>query len=570
MKPNENGIYLSAENIALQAKSIECYQSSVINSYGKIISLSRDKAESSGLFMRNPKLKLGRPMLSFHKESIVDEKENYKKEIKGKDLFPPIIVNLYYAYWDEANKEIQFHFKMDKYARGLLTDDELKYFKKNGDSVTIFIHGFNIGYGAFSPIVERIASYNEIAPNVFGPHMSKTKVADFSKVESTIFQDKKNLIAQSNFYHAEDSQAKDRIDDINGWGMHEWLVHIEYQLNLAAGWNGDLNNFNRCLFIAWPGKPDKPTDYMEAVHTSKKMGPMLACIIRQLKAYSPTMQVNIIAHSQGNGVMMSALAYLVNNHSDIKVDNALFWQAALPATVFSSNRLYKDDFWYLPNAHNAAKKLMVFYSKNDNVVGPMIEESAQPPGVSEIDVLKRKPDFELLAAIFTKILGVGSLYEAAMQIGVPISQLLSEVGLEKAWRHWRRQYKSIQKDKFGFIYQSKLVNQVHLYKQKKLLKKQLAEIKHRLNKNREKYQAYLNYLKSSLTYIEADLAMTLLRYPESMAALISGLSSVLLSNKESIYSLYWGAYRFSKFERQYQTYLDKVLTFLCATIFLLA
>ncbi len=231
-------------------------------------------------------------------------------------------------------------------------------------------------------------------------------------------------------------------------------MEFEDNLNHAAGFEDDYREFSRAIFIAWPGNPADAADYMAANKQSKQSGRAFAEVIKQLRNYSFDMEINVIAHSQGNGVLLSAMDYLGEFYRYMKLDNVFLWQAAIPSTALNGldnqddpktfNKFLKYDIqnnrsmfpWYMPFAYMASKKITVLHSNNDNIVGPVIEEEAQPPGVKEADVFKRKPFPEFIAGVFTTYLGLESLYEAANQLGFPASQLLDESKSDKAWQAW--------------------------------------------------------------------------------------------------------------------------------------
>ncbi len=173
-------------------------------------------------------------------------------------------------------------------------------------------------------------------------------------------------------------------DKLNGEGAFNWFVHMEDNLNMATGEfkrnanmppyaAGDHKDnpyykYTRLINIAWSG--DVATlDYMDAVQNGHDVGKYVATIIKQLVFWD--IEVNIIAHSLGNEVLMSCLQCLGEEGYADKVSHAFLWDAALPDDVFSSPASNPNPLYQFPDAHKVAKKITVLYSKHDNILGPL-------------------------------------------------------------------------------------------------------------------------------------------------------------------------------------------------------
>ena len=245
-------------------------------------------------------------------------------------------------------------------------------------------------------------------------------------------------------------------DDMQATDMHSWVTEFEDNLNRAAGFENDYREFSRALFVAWPGEPKSPADYMEANAKSKKMGRAFSEVLIQLREFSPDMKINIIAHSQGNGVMLLALDHIGEHHCHVSINHVFAWQAGIPYTALNSiqgigerkpqfldpitkqkiEELRQKDPWALPYAHLASKNITALYSQNDNIVGPVIEQEQQPEGVDEKTVFMRKPIAEYLAGIFTTYLGLESLYKVANKLSFPATKLWQTNNLDNIWKTW--------------------------------------------------------------------------------------------------------------------------------------
>ena len=252
--------------------------------------------------------------------------------------------------------------------------------------------------------------------------------AVYSDKDYSYYQDRK---AWQSYY----PDSKDGIaEQISGSGLHSWLVYLEHHLNHAAHPKLEQGTFTRCAFIAWPGAPENPGDYILAAEQSRRYGPKLASLISQIKTFAADMQITVIAHSQGNGVLIKALDYLGKHQPEHMIDFGFFWQAAIPRYSFSNNPRYQNCPWYSPDAIKAVKQLTILYSGNDAILGPLLLPREQPKDIQYQTVYNRKPDEEMLFGFFTRFLGLGSLYQAAMHLQVPLSMILDPKQIDSAWQ----------------------------------------------------------------------------------------------------------------------------------------
>lgn len=342
--------------------------------------------------------------------------------------------------------------------------------------------------------------------------------------------------------------------------MHEWLLNFEYNMNLAAGYDlasdPKREKFQRCIFIAWPGNPKSAADYMTANKTSGEMGPIIAQLIIEMHNYSKDMQINIIGHSQGNGLLVKALDYLGENHPKVKINHAFFWQAAIPNYSLSNNEQFKNNFWYSPNAHKATKNISVLFSENDNILGKILEAPLQPDGVKFDDVLDRKPLEELLSACLLSYLELDSLYIAANHLGIPAQGLLEINNIDDAWLKWRK----LEKFK-DLNFETTLAEQVNKYRKSDQFTSFSRLIQYRIKKNQTKIDYVLKHAKSSLVRSGVKHLIHILENCHL------AIDSYLNITKEDLYreNINNGAY--TKGQKKAYLYPLKVISFLYAAEF---
>lgn len=314
---------------------------------------------------------------------------NAKPNIEIKTLPPPFIIDL------RSAKEIVY-----------LSKQALGYFDRYCKGITVFIHGYNLPMG----------------------HFDRYENSDFIKTVKNAKEIKKTI--------------------------HGWVMAMEDNLNRANGFDDNYTFFSRCVFVAWSGQPESPIDYYNSVLEAQKVGEALARHIHYIREELPDIKINVIAHSLGGAVLVHGLSALAKHHQDIYVDHVVLIQAAIPSNVFSKEtmttahlqedafyELYKRtspkyDPWYLPLAEKAAKKITVLYSRNDNIIGRLLEKDEQPKPDNEGKIFNRKPVGELIIAVFLTYLGLDSVYAIANQLGFPAQMMLDEEQIEMAWKTW--------------------------------------------------------------------------------------------------------------------------------------
>jgi type VI secretion system secreted protein VgrG len=354
-----------------------------------------------------------------------------------------------------------------------ITQEDIQYFQRNGNNVTVFLHGYNVKIGEFDRQIERFETAMETVKgaeeavttdprSAMATNMAAEAIKDtpagvrpiLSSHYATVYRDQNILQKQCQYTLPKDYVKADRggdryIEDrtikggkrhINATGSRNWAINMEYNLNMATGGQfkldqpEDYKKYTRLLHVTWKGDPAKSVDYMAAVGQSFQQGEQLAELLVKLK--SAGLQVNLIAHSLGNAVLVTALEKLGKENPDT-IDHAFMWEAAIPNDVFSrpKPKAGVKDPCYLPNAINGAKKFTVLYSQNDNIVGPIPE--SQPIGVTQQDVNRAKPFMtELVPAYVLKELGFGSLYHFAMWVGTPASMMQEYSNLQFLYKEW--------------------------------------------------------------------------------------------------------------------------------------
>ncbi|WP_100639232.1 alpha/beta hydrolase [Marinobacter salexigens] len=265
-----------------------------------------------------------------------------ERKARAIHLPPPVIINLR----DPAPA-----------SGDLLTDEQLDYFRENGNNALIYIHGYNVPHGEWGRFLNRKDSQKR-----YGGHGPVPRTA-WHPNKATVWQDTGAL----SDYTA--TPLKD--DEVNGTGAHSWAIHMEYQLNRAAGFDGkDWMPYSRIINVSWPGNTGA-TDFMQAELNAMASGRRLVAIIQQLA--NAGIAINIITHSLGARVGLTALNILGTiGHSNL-VDHLFLWQPAVADNALtndSSRDAHPLGLGVFPSAHSAARKIVVLHSRGDGILGP--------------------------------------------------------------------------------------------------------------------------------------------------------------------------------------------------------
>lgn len=262
-------------------------------------------------------------------------------------LPPPVMINLR----EEAPAE-----------EDLLTEDQLAYFQRNGNNALVYIHGYNVEHGHWSHFVKGVGDAR------FDGHRGVVAgKPQWWPQEATVRQDADALTDEY-------SLAVDP-DDINGTGAHNWAVNMEYELNRAAGFDGqDWVPYSRLIHISWPGNTGA-TDFTQSELNAMTAGRRLVPILRQLAEAG--IAINLVTHSLGARVALTALNILGTLGRDNLVDHLFLWEPAVADNALT-NAVERDAhplaMGVFPTAYRAARQIVVLHSRGDGVLGPQTEE----------------------------------------------------------------------------------------------------------------------------------------------------------------------------------------------------
>ena len=375
-------------------------------------------------------------------------------------LMPPIIVNVREDAWaakKQAQQEYQQKYASDDSlselrkesikarmleehanARNTLTEEELHYFKVWGNNVCIFIHGFAVPYGHYDNQILAIQKTDKVVAAGMGVALEHSAAVNYLPFKRTLYRSLKMLSGRFKFLKnvLPEELPDDLTEDqkLNGSGAHNWYVHMENNLNSATGQfdHTDYRKFTRCLNVAWTGDVNM-LDYMQCIANATAAGKMLVPLLEQL--IEAGLEINIIAHSAGNQVLMSLMNELGKQGKDSSIEHVFMWEAAIPDDSFSSPSTNQNPsgLYQFPEAYKVPKKITVLYSDNDNVLG------SPPPGKSTMDVVDEKMDdptagigIALVCAAIKKIDErplpdhLHSVYNVANMLGIPFSRLTSD------------------------------------------------------------------------------------------------------------------------------------------------
>ncbi|MBQ0747611.1 MAG: alpha/beta hydrolase [Marinobacter sp.] len=273
-----------------------------------------------------------------------------ERKARAIHLPPPVIINLR---------------ESAPAATDLLTDEQLDYFRANGNNALIYIHGYNVPHGEWG----RFLKYDGSREAYHGNAPSFAKAFTWHPNKATIWQDA-DALSNNNAITPEE-------DKLNGTGAHNWAIHTEYQLNRAAGFDGqDWMPYSRIINISWPGNTGA-TDFMQAELNAMATGRRLVPILKQLA--NAGIVISLITHSLGARVGLTALNILgtIGHHN--LADHLFLWQPAVADNALtndSSRDVHPLGLGVFPSAHNAVRKIVVLHSRGDGILGPDDDEDS--------------------------------------------------------------------------------------------------------------------------------------------------------------------------------------------------
>ena len=305
---------------------------------------------------KDPRLQLAKPLKVFVSVNA--------KEVKAIYLPPPILLNL--------------RFRQNSETR--LSTKQLEQIKKDGNTATLFIHGYNVSLGHIGKFPQsedfgELPEYSNLPPSdqIQRPYLHYDNKAIGQLTKNTLLEQAKE---DDNIYV---KHVYDEVDlKVNGHKALGWFPHVEYYLNLAA--SGKLNyddpftdwdKYHRIIGVTWSGSVDPSMVFFRAEMYANEAGRELAKVLIEL--FNEGIKVNIITHSLGARVALSALNILgdFDGAYNEKIDNLIMWEAAVADNAITDtytrvkNPVAMELF---PYAHKTVKYLRVLYSQEDGVL----------------------------------------------------------------------------------------------------------------------------------------------------------------------------------------------------------
>lgn len=235
----------------------------------------------------------------------------------------------------------------------LLTEEQLEQLRLAGNNATLFLHGYNVPlgqYGTFVPWEKRSDINAE-------PLLTTAHTASNATILQCINA-------------GEHTSAEYREEPDNGDGAHSWFVHMEYQLNRAAGMTEeDWRPYTRMVGIAWFGDTGS-VDFFQAELNAMAAGRRLVALLEQLDEAG--IAINVISHSLGARVVLTALNILGEQERHQWIDNVYLWQPAVADNALvndASQDSHPLGMGVFPDAHKATSKIVVLQSQQDGFWG---------------------------------------------------------------------------------------------------------------------------------------------------------------------------------------------------------
>ena len=281
------------------------------------------------------------------------------KQIKAAILFPSMVKNMR----EDAPKGTDY----------LLTDEEIAYCQQNGNTAMLFIHGYNVPFGAFPSDINNLNILTEqthfgprgIADISYSTH-SRSYYSDMDIIKKCYPGAAQTLDSVPVTLPKELQSSKDASKDfINGEAAHNWFIRMEDNLNRATNQfdRSDYSKYTRCVHVAWSGDWGA-LNYLTATKHADNSAYKLTALLQQLSGKN--IKVNITAHSLGNRLLLGALNKMPAN----SVEHIFMWEPAVSEYSISNkaikdNSLIPHDF---PKALQAVKKVTVLYNQYDTIL----------------------------------------------------------------------------------------------------------------------------------------------------------------------------------------------------------
>lgn len=347
----------------------------------------------------------------------------------------------------------------------VISQSQINQIKKSGNNLTLFIHGYNVSLGSYGAVLwtnsKTAATSQQIyyrEQNILQQFDAKHDDLYLSEQQATILRDVQHIEQQ---FGAAAIKLQLDDDQLNGEGAHNWWLHMEHNLNMAAGFNGfDYHYqaanpaYTRILNIAWAGDPASPLDYIAVEPIAAKTAYALLPSIQRL--FDAGIALNVIAHSAGNIVLiklMALLGQLPRYHNCFA--HVFMWEAAMPNNVLSPNADQSDNsltgFWQTSKAYLSAQKIHILYSHHDNILGPIPFKNDHTKDLRLVDKWYTPGDGPAMATtalsldILDQELGVPnalqSCYHVAHLFQIPLTMMLFDTqARQDLYQHWREHY----------------------------------------------------------------------------------------------------------------------------------
>ncbi|KPQ27244.1 MAG: Alpha/beta hydrolase of unknown function (DUF900) [Halomonas sp. HL-93] len=137
----------------------------------------------------------------------------------------------------------------------------------------------------------------------------------------------------------------------------------------------DWRPYTRMVGIAWFGDTGS-VDFFQAELNAMAAGRRLVALLEQLDEAG--IAINIISHSLGARVVLTALNILGEQERHQWIDNIYLWQPAVADNALvndSSQDSHPLGMGVFPDAHKAARKVVVLHSEEDGILGPPPQDS---------------------------------------------------------------------------------------------------------------------------------------------------------------------------------------------------
>jgi hypothetical protein len=295
---------------------------------------------------------------------------------------------------DDANKESRLRrtaeaAESETWYR--LNKDELEYLRENGNNATILVHGYNVPLGEpptgtqpeHLPALQTAQSGGDDSQENRGAtRVGRTDATTRGYVDPLRLKDAMRSVDDDAFDHPHHRMAS----ALNGSQTWAWHLGMEGNLNRAAGGDNkvDYTRYQRVVGVTWSGNRGS-VDFWGAEMAANQTGRLLVPLLCQLA--DEGIGVNLIAHSLGARVVLTALNLMAQLPEPRTVDQLFLWEPAVTENALAEPDDYNEaDFAAdpsefpdplgherFPDAAGAAERIVVLYSQRDNILGPQPE-----------------------------------------------------------------------------------------------------------------------------------------------------------------------------------------------------